>query len=116
MSDREVLILTAEQIDVLRNNIFELGHMIIGRNGDLSISAVERGIIDEKKALCMVAESWNDLFLLLDEVSLLAEDHARMSYTLRTIDQKVSDTLQGTSRSEIAKDWWQDSVDQSNSR
>lgn len=44
---------------------------------------------------------------LLDEMARLQEDHARMTYTLRTIAGKAMDAMQGTARSQIAADWWQ---------
>ena len=71
------------------------------------IEAVEQGCISQKEALEIIARSINELRALFDEVSSLAEDHARMTHTLRQINEKVVDAMQGTARSEIAVDWWQ---------
>ena len=99
--------MTGEQIKDLRHETNRLGHLFVDKDGKMIIEAVEQGCISQKKALEIIARSINELRSLFDEVSSLAEDHARMTHTLHKINEKVVDAMQGTARSEIAVDWWQ---------
>ncbi len=63
--------------------------------------------LSESEALTQIESVWNELGALFAEVAQLAEDHARMTHTLRVIDENVLDAMQGTARSQIAEDWWQ---------
>lgn len=99
--------MTGEQIADLRQEIHRLGHLFVDQDGRMIIEAVEQGCISQKEALVVIARSWNEMRALFDEVSSLAEDHNRMTHTLRQINEKVVDAMQGTARSEIAVDWWQ---------
>ena len=101
----------ADQICVLRNEINRLGHLFVNKDGEMIIEAVETGDMSRKEALESIATSWNELSALMDEVSALAEDHARMTHTLHVINEKAVYAMQGTSRSEIAADWWQAAAD-----
>ena len=82
-------------------------HLLIDQDGEMIIEAVELGTKSREEALKVIVRSWNDLRALFDEVSSLAEDHARMTHALQKINEKVVDAMQGTARSEIAVDWWQ---------
>lgn len=99
--------MTAEQIISLRRNIEQIGHIIVNKDGTLMIEAVMNGSMPYEEAAKTLSISWNELNALMDEVSTLAEDHARMTKTLHYVNEKVVYAMQGTSRSEIAADWWQ---------
>ncbi|MBR4040612.1 MAG: hypothetical protein IKJ11_11045 [Clostridia bacterium] len=99
--------MTGEQIMCLRDDVNRVGHLLIDQDGEMIIEAVELGTKSREEALKVIVRSWNDLRALFDEVSSLAEDHARMTHALQKINEKVVDAMQGTARSEIAVDWWQ---------
>lgn len=99
--------MTGEQVKDLRYETSRLGRLFVDKDGKMIIEAVEQGCISQKEALVIIARSINELRALFDEVSSLAEDHARMTHTLLKINEKVVDAMQGTARSKIAVDWWQ---------
>lgn len=103
--------MTAEQIYFLRKNIEQIGHVIVTKDGTLMIEAVMNGSMPYGEAAMLLSTSWNELDALMAEVSTLAEDHARMTKTLHDVNEKVVYAMQGTSRSQIAVDWWQAATD-----
>lgn len=96
----------ADQISEMRAAHNKVGHITLAQDGALHFEGTMEGRISESEALHEIALAWNELGALLDEVVQLAEDHARMTHTLRSIGAEVIDAMQGTSRSQIAADWW----------
>lgn len=99
--------MTGEQISCMRHDAHLVGNLFVDQDGELVIEAVEKGEMSKGEALKSIVCVWNDLRSLFDEVSTLAEDHSRMTRTLHKINEKVVDAMQGSSRSQIAADWWQ---------
>lgn len=99
--------MTAEQIQELRAARNKVGRIIFSAEGVPYCEGVMKARVNEREARAELELAWNSLGKLLDEVAQLAEDHARMTQTLREIDVKVIEAMQGTSRSQIAQDWWQ---------
>lgn len=99
--------MTADQISEMRHASDRLGHLYIGSDGSMIIEAVAKEQMTLGEAQNEIVQIMNSLRPLLEEVARLAEDHARMTNALREINAKVVDAMQGTSRSEIADDWWQ---------
>lgn len=98
--------MTADSIREMRAAYNKVGPIVIDKSGTLHSKGVMKKSLSETEAKQEIEWVWNELGQLLDEVAQLAEDHARMTHTLLEINKKVIDAMQGTSRSNIAKDWW----------
>lgn len=98
--------MTGEEITCIHAAFDAVGR-IVEANGALTCEGILRGGLEKDAAAKELAAAWNELPALLREVEDLAEDHARMTKTLRTIAGMTADALQGTARSQIAADWWQ---------
>lgn len=103
--------MTADRITEMRADYCKVGRFFLDKEGAIRIQGVIQDEISEKDALEAIANAWNSLPDLLDEVTRLAEDHARMTHTLRIIGSKAMDAMQGTSRSQIAADWLDQDVE-----
>lgn len=81
----------------------------IGFKGEQMIfcEGAETGKISHEDALKAIAYTWNMLGDLLEEVTALSQDHARMNRSLRDIQRLAENAMQGTARSEIPADWWE---------
>ena len=65
-----------------------------------------KGRVTTNEAFRDIEDVWNSLHVLLDEIADLSEDRKRLNATLRSINAKAIDAMQGTARSEIPADWW----------
>ena len=98
---------TQDHIAEMADRINRIGHIRCDADGSLHCTGTDYRTMSQEEAQRVMAETWNSLGELLDEMARLQEDHARMTYTLRTIAGKAMDAMQGTARSQIAADWWQ---------
>lgn len=99
--------MTGEQIQSFRYDLNRVGHLYLKKSGEMAIEAVEKGVVSKADAVEAIVLCWNMMPALVQELGRLAEDHARMTCTLRKINEGVVNAMQGTARSQIAEDWWQ---------
>lgn len=98
--------MTNEEITCIQAAFDAVGRFV-EVNGALTCEGVLRGALEKGDVCKALAAAWNELPALIREVEDLAEDHARMTKTLRMMASLTADALQGTARSQVAADWWQ---------
>lgn len=83
-----------------------VGHIVFKDGRLVSCEGILKGRVTTNEAFQDIEDVWNSLHVLLNEIADLAEDRKRLNATLRSINAKTIDAMQGTARSEIPADWW----------
>ena len=83
-----------------------VGHIVFKDGRLVNCEGILKGRVTTNEAFQDIEDVWNSLHVLLNEIADLAEDRKRLNATLRSINAKTIDAMQGTARSEIPADWW----------
>lgn len=83
-----------------------VGHIVFKDGRLVSCEGILKGRVTTNEAFQYIEDVWNSLHVLLNEIADLSEDRKRLNATLRSINAKTIDAMQGTARSEIPADWW----------
>lgn len=82
-----------------------VGHIVFKDGRLVSCEGILKGRVTTNEAFQDIEDVWNSLHVLLNEIADLEEDRKRLNATLRSINAKTIDAMQGTARSEIPADW-----------
>lgn len=98
--------MTADQFTEILAAKNRVGHIVFKGGQLVSCEGILKGRVTTNEAFRDIEDVWNSLHVLLDEIADLSEDRKRLNATLRSINAKAIDAMQGTARSEIPADWW----------
>ena len=98
--------MTDDQITEILAAKNRVGHIGFKDGRLVSCEGIIKGRVTTDEVFQDIEDVWNSLHVLLNEITDLSEDRKRLNATLRSIDAKVIDAMQGTARSEIPADWW----------
>ena len=98
--------MTADQFTEILAAKNRVGHIVFKGGQLVSCEGILKGRVTTNEAFRDIEDVWNSLHVLLDEIANLSEDRKRLNATLRLINAKAIDAMQGTARSEIPADWW----------
>ena len=98
--------MTNEQFTEILAAKNRVGHIVFKDGRLVSCEGILKGRVTTNEAFQDIEDVWNSLHVLLNEIADLEEDRKRLNATLRSINAKTIDAMQGTARSEIPADWW----------